>query len=88
MISYIPQIHQIVFTIDMCQVSGWETLSLQLLSVFFDERGLGRSSCVKEKEDYNTLEYFCLGIIEEISLFFFDAKPNSSSKTLGRNAKI
>ena len=34
-ISYIPQIHQIALTIDMCQENGWEALLLQLLFRIF-----------------------------------------------------
>ena len=69
-ISYTPQIHQIAFTVDMCQVNGWETLSLQLLSRIFDERDLAGSSYGKLKEDYNPLDYFRMRIQEEISFFF------------------
>ena len=47
-------------------------LSLQLLSVFFDERDFAGSSYDKEREDYNPLDSFRMGIIEEISFFFFD----------------
>ena len=47
-------------------------LSLQLLFVFFDERDFVGSSYNKEREDYNPLDSFRMGIIEEISFFFFD----------------
>ena len=36
----ITQIHQLVFTNDICQVNGWETLLLKLLSVFFKKAWL------------------------------------------------
>ena len=61
-ISYILQIHQIALTIDMrkkIQENGWEVLSLQL---FFRIFWL--------TEIYNPLDYFRVGIIEEIRLFF------------------
>ena len=61
----ITQIHQLVFTNDICQVNGWETLLLKLLSVFFKEKGLAGFSHDKEKEDYNPLDYFCMRIIED-----------------------
>ena len=70
-ISYIPQIHKIVFTIEMYPVNGWETLLLQLLfPIFFLKKGFGCISCGKEREDFNLLDYFGMGIIEEISFFF------------------
>ena len=47
-------------------------LSLQLLIVFFDKRDFVGSSYNKEREDYNPLDLFRMGIIEEISFFFFD----------------
>ena len=34
-IRYIPQIHQIALTNDMCQENGWEALLLQLLFHIF-----------------------------------------------------
>ena len=42
------------------------------------------------KERYNPLDYFRMGIIEEISFFFFDVwNTQSVIKTLcGNNAKI
>ena len=49
-------------------------LSLQLLSIFFDERDFAGSSYDKEREDYNLLDSFRMGIIEEISFFFFDVE--------------
>ena len=39
-ISYTPHIHQIAFTSDMCQVNGWEMLSLQLLFRIFLTKGV------------------------------------------------
>ena len=35
LISYIPQFHEISFTIDMCQVNAWKAVSLQLLFRIF-----------------------------------------------------
>lgn len=58
----------------MCQGNRRETLSLQLLSVYFNEKGLAGSSCYREKEDYDSLDYFRMGIIQEVSLFFFDVE--------------
>ena len=72
-IACIPQIHQIAFATDMCQISGWE-------------RGLAGSSCGKEKEDYNSLDYFDMGIIEEcVSLSFDGEDPARSKKAVCRN---
>ena len=58
--------------------------------VLFDERGLDESSDEKEKENHNPLNYFHMGIIEEIRFFFFDMEdPAHSQKTMHRNdAKI
>ena len=47
---------------------------LQLLFVFFDERDFAGSSYDKEKDDYNALDSFRMGIIEKISFFFLDEK--------------
>ena len=47
-------------------------LSLQLPSVFFDERDFAGSAYDKERDDYNPLHSFCMGIIEEIIFCFFD----------------
>ena len=74
-ISYIPQIHKIVFTIEMFQVNGWETLSLQLLFpifffFFFLKKVVWLHFPVVKKEIFNLLDYFGMGIIEEISFFF------------------
>ena len=44
-------------------------LSLQLPFVFFDERDFAGSAYDKERDDYNHLDSFCMGIIEEIILF-------------------
>ena len=54
----------------MYPVNGWETLLLQLLfPIFFLKKGFGCISCGKEREDFNLLDYFGMGIIEEISFF-------------------
>ena len=57
-------------------------LSLQLLSVFFDERDFAGSSYDKERDDYNHLDSFRMGIIEEISFFFFDEEDLVSRQKL------
>ena len=55
-------------------------------SVFFDERGLAGSSCGKEKEDYNSLDCFGMGIIEQcVSLSFDGEDPARSKKAVCRN---
>ena len=66
----------------MCQVNEWETLSLQLIFVFFDKRGLAGPSYNKEKENYNPLNYFRMGIIEMISFFFFDVEDPARCQKL------
>ena len=57
-------------------------LSLQLLSVFFDERDFAGSSYDKERDDYNPLDSFRMGIIEEISFFFCDEEDLVSRQRL------
>ena len=57
-------------------------LSLQLLSVFFDERDFAGSSYDKERDDYNPLDSFRMGIIEEISFFFCDEEDLVSRQKL------
>ena len=54
----------------MYQANGWEKLSMQLLFRIFDKSGMVGSSYAKEKEDYNPLDYFRIGIIEEIKFLF------------------
>ena len=54
--------------------------------VFLDERSLAGSSYDKEKEDHNPLHCFRMGIIEEISFFFFDVEdPARSQRTICKN---
>ena len=48
-----------------------DLLSAQLLSIFLVKDFTG-SSYDKGREDYNPLDSFCMGIIEEVSFFFFD----------------
>ena len=48
-----------------------DLLSVQLLSIFLVKDFTG-SSYNKGREDYNPLDSFCMGIIEEVSFFFFD----------------
>ena len=62
MITYIPKIHKTALAIGMWQLNGWEALLLQFIFPYI----------LTVKERYNPLDYFCMGIIEEISLFFFD----------------
>ena len=45
----------------MCQVNEWKTLSLQLLFIFFDVKGLAGSCYDKEKVDYNPLRLLSHG---------------------------
>ena len=54
--------------------------------VFFHERSFPGSSYDKEKEDHNPLHCFRMGIIEEISFFFFDVEdPARSQRTICKN---
>lgn len=48
-----------------------DLLFVQLLSIFLVKDFTG-SSYDKGREDYNPLDSFCMGIIEEVSFFFFD----------------
>lgn len=49
-----------------------DLLCVRLLSTIFGERDFTGSSYDKGREDYNPLDSFCMGIIEEVSFFFFD----------------
>ena len=64
----------------MWQLNRWEALLLQFIFPYI----------LMVKERYNPLDYFRMGIIEEISFFFFDVwNTQSVIKTLGgNNAKI
>ena len=59
-ISYIPQVHQIVF-FNWHVPNEWMESAITAITfpAFFMD---------KEKEEYDSLYYFCLGIPEEISL--------------------
>ena len=62
----------------MCQENGWEALSLQWLFCIF---WLTRK--------YNPLDYFGMGIIEEIRFFFFEMEdPDHNQKLYAEMWKI
>ena len=62
------------------------TITAITFSNFITKRGLPGSSYDREKEDHNPLDHFLMGIIEEISFFFFDKEDAvRHQKTISRN---
>ena len=68
--GFLNKYEEVIDTANTCHQR--HLLSLQLSFVFFDKRDFVGSSYNKEREDYNPLDSFRMGIIEEISFFFFD----------------
>ena len=70
-ISYIPQINQIALTIGMCQENVWETLTAITFPYY-----------LTGKKRYDPLDYFGMGIMEEIRFFFFDMEDPARNRKL------
>ena len=63
----------------MWQLNGWEALLPQFIFLYI----------LTVQESYNTLDYFCMGIIEKISFFFFDVEdPVRNQNFCAENAKM